>query len=459
MTGHIKRVALVVLVAVSLGACGLFQGDVLFKDSFWASSPLRQNDEAELGIAELAKGNYVTAEGHFQKALKRNPKDIHALLGAGILYHNTGQITKAREMYEAVLAIRPDESVQFVVWNNISTRPASQIASVNLSLLDSGGIPGALSSAPGGPSAAAPKVSAAPSTSALLGRPPTAASPAPRPPVPAPGAAAPMTGPSIGKFAGGDANVVSRFATIRALRDQGLITQQEFNARRRANLGALLPLSAPPPSAGLDRPVPSTEQITGRLRAIGRALEMRAISVTQHAAERNMILDALMPSAPVVVANPARPPSGLMEAADAVRRLEQLRDTGYIGSDEYAKERQSIELVMQPKQPKMAPAPAMSSPTAAAKPMEMGKSTGPSPAIHLASYRTRKNADQGWVKIVRAHKNLVSGLDHKVTRVNLGRKGTYYRLKAGPFKNAAEAKAMCRKLKRRRQFCEPTVME
>ena len=123
-------------------------------------------------------------------------------------------------------------------------------------------------------------VSAAPSTSALLGRPPAVVSPPPRPAVPAPGAAAPMTGPAIGKFAGGDANAISRFATIRALRDQGLITQQEFNARRRANLGALLPLSAPPPSAGLDRPVPSTEQITGRLRAIGRALEMRAISVT-----------------------------------------------------------------------------------------------------------------------------------------------------------------------------------
>ena len=37
-----------------------------------------------------------------------------------------------------------------------------------------------------------------------------------------------------------------------------------------------------------------------------------------------MILDALMPSAPVVVANPKAPPRGLMEAADAVRRLEQL---------------------------------------------------------------------------------------------------------------------------------------
>jgi len=60
---------------------------------------------------------------------------------------------------------------------------------------------------------------------------------------------------------------------------------------------------------------------------------------------------------------------------------------------------------------------------------------------------------------VRAHKNLVSRLEHKITRVNLGRKGTYFRLKAGPFDSAKAAKSMCRKLKRRRQFCEATVME
>ncbi len=447
------------VVAVGLGACGMFQADI-FQGSFWASSPLRQNDEAELGIAELAKGNYVTAEGHFQKALRRNRKDIHALLGSGILYQNTGQLTKAREMYEAVLAIRPDESMQFVVWNNISTRPASQIASVNLSLLDSGGVPNAMGAAAPGqggsfPSAAAPMpitrsppVSAAPTGSAMLGRPPPAAlQPAPT----VPGAGGPP--PVIGKFADADANIVSRFSTIRTLRDQGLITQQEFAARRRANIGALLPLTSPPSSAGLSRPVPTTEQITGRLRAIGRALEMRAISVTQHSAERNMILDALMPSAPVVVENPGAPPRGLMEAADAVRRLEQLRDAGYISSDEYVKERQAIEIAMQPAPPRMAPAAMTPSPDK--KTMEP---SGSGPAVHLASYRTRKSADKGWAQIKRANKQLLAGLEHKVTRVNLGKKGTFFRLKAGPFKNAKAAKDMCRKLKRRRQFCEPTVM-
>lgn len=465
--GQIRRFGLVVAASIALGACGLFQGN-LFQESFWASSPLKQNDEAELGIAELAKGNYVTAEGHFQKALKRNPKDIHALLGAGILYHNTGQLTKAREMYEAVLAIRPDESQQFVVWSNISTRPASQIASVNLSLLDSGDVPGALGTGAAGrapetpqpaaqpatPSMAPAPISPTPSGSAMLGRPPSRTAPSTAPsPEPMPSA------PAIGKFADADANMISRFATLRALRDQGLITQQEYNARRRANIGALLPLTSPPPAAGLDRPVPTTEQITGRLRAIGRALEMRAISVTQHSAERNMILDALMPSAPVVVANPAPPPQGLLEAADAVRRLEQLRDGGYITSDEYVKERQAIEAAMQPPPPEKPKPTAMPAQPAAPAKEEAMAPTAPQPAVHLASYRSRKQADRGWAQIKRAHTNLLGELEHQVTRVNLGKKGVYYRLKAGPLESASAAKEMCRKLKRRRQFCQATVME
>jgi len=441
-----------------------------FESSFWASSPFRENDEAEFGIASLAKGNYVTAEGHFLKALRRNPKDVHALLGAGILYHNTGQLTKAREMYEAVLAIRPDESKQFVVWSNIKTKPAIQIASVNLSLLDSGGVANAMGGGAAGiegslapshsgpvPAPRKPMVSAAPSGTAMLGRP--GGRPGGRSGFSGSPQAAPLPGPAIGKFAGGDSNKISRFATIRALRDQGLITQQEFNARRRANIGALLPLTAPPPSAGLARPVPSTEQITGRLRAIGRALEMRAISVTQHAAERNMILDALMPSAPVVVANPAAPPQGLLEAADSVRRLEQLRDTGYINSDEYNKERQAIEIVMRPKQPERMAAPAMADNKPMASKSAMKQSAGPGPAVHLASYRTRKSANAGWTKIMRANKKLLGGLDREITKVNLGSKGTYYRLKAGPLESSKAAKALCSKLKRRRQFCEATVME
>ena len=356
----------------------------MFSESFWAGSPFMENAEAELGIAEMAKGNYITAEAHFKRALKSNPSDIDALIGAGILYQNTGQITKAREMYEAVLALRPDESRQFVVWNAINTKPASQIASVNLSLLESGGVTPSLQGNVTRPGAAAPPkmtglVTGSPAGSAMLGR--TASKTQSELTV------SNARAPAVNSLSGRDNNVMSRFSTLKALRDQGLITAEEHTRRRQTNIGALLPLTSPPPAAGLDRSVPTTEQITGRLRAIGRALEMRAISVSQHAAERNMILDAMMPSAPVVVANPAVPPKGLMEAADSVRRLEKLRNDGFITSDEYSRERQAIELSMRPATPKpmanVMPANPVSKPADLKK--EMPTSLGPSSAVHLAS--------------------------------------------------------------------------
>lgn len=443
-----KQVALVTAAVVTLSGCSLLQSD-LFTESFWAGSPLHDNNEAELGIAELTKGNYVTAEGRFQKALKSNPRDIDALIGAGILYQNTGQLTKAREMYEAVLALRPDDSHQFVVWSKLTTRPAAQIASVNLSLLETGGLPVSASEASLSDQqmAMAPPVQpmapvvGAPSSSALLGR-------------PAPSSASPMA--SVGDLSGTDSNIISRFSTLRALKEQGLITEAEYNQRRRTNIGALMPLTSPPPAAGLDRPVPSTEQISGRLQAIGRALEMRAISVSQHAAERSMILDAMMPSAPVVVANPGIPPGGLMEAADSVRRLENLRNSGFINNEEYARERQAIELAMRPAAPVAAPVNRVATAQPAA--MEKAMASGPQPGVHLASYRSQKQAERGWAQIRRAHQEVIGDLSHDVTRVNLGSKGTYYRLKAGPVDSEAEARDICSKLKRRRQFCEPSTI-
>lgn len=444
------------LWSLTLGGCTLMQGE-LFNETFWAGSPFRVNDEAELGIADLAKGNYVTAEAHFKRALRTNPRDIDALIGAGILYQNTGQMTKSRQMYEAVLALHPDDSHQFVVWNNIETRPAAQIASVNLSLLETGGTPSAAASTlitpPGQPVGAS-------------GNSPTS-----------------MPGQSLAKlgkikkyqkqkrvaqepndivsFVGEQANMISRFSTLRVLKDQGLITKAEFIKRRQTNVGALLPLTSPPPAAGLERPVPSSEQIAGRFRAIARALEMRAITVAQHTAERSMILDALMPSAPVVIANPGVPPRGLMQAADAVRRLEKLKSGGYISSLEYDRERKAIELSMRPPTPLPSQSSMVSKPAKNQSPLvksESRKSSGTQPAVHLASYRTAKQAARGWAQIRRAHKALLRGLTYTVSRVNLGKKGIYYRLKVGPLPSSVAAKGMCRKLKRRRQFCEPSTM-
>jgi hypothetical protein len=442
----------VALLAGGLAGCGGMSEGSLINLDFWDASPLFfDNDQAELGLAEMAKGNYGPAEIHFKKAIRKNAKDVDALLGLGILYQNTGQSTKARELYEAILAIRPERSVRMSVWTNLSPEPIIDIASVNLALLETGGIPGGMKVAAAGAAVprpagmtAPPGVTQMPAGAALTGR------MIPAQPVTPQGGSTVLTGLSDASD-----NVVSRFRTLTVLGEQGLITPDEYRTRRQANIGALLPLSSPPPATGLDRRVTPTEQVSGRLRAIGRALEMRSVSVSQHAAERTMILDALMPAAPVSVVNPGRPPQGLLEAADAVRRLEQLKDSGLISPDEYAKERNAIELAMQP--------PAMAAPKAAAG-VSTGatagaKPTGPQPAVHLASYKTQKAADRGWAQLRRAHRALLEGLRPEVAKVNLARKGVWYRLMAGPVESSQAATELCRKLKRRRlKFCEPSFM-
>ena len=481
VNSHISRYVAVAMAAIGLGSCSGFQPGSFADLTFWENSPLFiDNSAAELGLGEMAKGNYGLAESHYAKALKKDPKDVDALLGLGILYQNTGQTIKAREMYEAILAVRPDHTKQMVVWNNFRPRPVSEIASVNLSLIDSGGVltglggPAGqppsqqnLSVAPGAP-LASNGIGGAPTGSAMMGRPAAAWSPpapaaSPAQPVTqaympgTPGTAQGIQGAMMPRFADADANIVSRFKTLVALRDQGLITPEEFRIRRQANVGALLPLTSPPPAAGLDRPVPTTEQISGRLRAIGRALEMRAITISQHGAERSMILDAMMPSAPVVVANPAVPPSGLMEAADLVRRLEQLNATGLITTDEYTKERGAVEGAMQPAPPR--PSAAVMKTLAPTEGTAEMKPMGPQPGVHLASYRSRKAADRGWAQLRRAHRNLLGNFNSEITEVNLGPgKGIYFRLKVGPVPDHAAAADLCRQLKKRRQFCEPTIV-
>lgn len=480
-----STLAILVLSASAVGGCGSIQPEI-FEESFWTGSTPKDNQEAEMGLGELAKGNTIAAESHFDAALEANPQDIYALVGAGILYQNTGQTTKAREMYEAAIALKPTESDRVVAWNSVDTRPISEIASVNLAMIENGGgvagvqqaalpIPGVLGGGNAGYSAGtmghgSPQIGAVhPSVWTRD----------------APGA----NGLRLLGLTEGDANVVSRFETMRVLRDQGLVTPNEYAVRRNTNIGALLPLTSPPPAAGLERPVPGTQDIVGRLRAIGRALEMRALTVSQHAAERSMIVDALMPATPLMTAPPAPPPNGLMEAADAVRKLEQLRDAGYITSDEYTRERAAIEHALLPtatvptattatsttstvaavtpatsnptpaRQTLGAPVPLTPSPTASAS-RATGNAVGVRPAVHLASYRSRKEAGRGWTQLKRAYQGLLDGFNAEITQVDLGpERGLYFRLNVGPMESEAAAANLCRELKRRNQYCEPTMLE
>jgi len=437
--------------------------------TFWDKSNFSKASQSSAstnrGLAELVKGNFLPAEAYFDQALEANPRDTYALLGKAMIYQNTGQPTRARSLYEAVLAQKPDEGMSVIVWTDSTPRNVGEVASMNLSMIDSGRVMGNLASGAAGVDKPA-QMGGKPGYG-MTGGSGNYGYLAPRDT----GGTAALRQTDMDMQSGpvsdmgmdeGTRNIVSRFETLRDLLDQGLITPEEYKARRGRNVGALLPLSSNPPAAGLDRPVPSSAQVAGRLRAIGRALEMRAITIEQHAAERKMILDALMPETPLVVAKPGVPPKGLMASANAVRRLEGLRSEGLISSDEYTAERTEIEKGLQsaalPDGTTVMASKAGGQPSML-KPMAKKAMSGPQPAVHLASYKSKRDASRGWTQLKRTHRSLLGNLQSEVTQVNLGPgKGVFYRLLAGPLDSKQDAASLCRKLKSKRQFCEPGFM-
>ncbi|MDP6707657.1 MAG: SPOR domain-containing protein [Alphaproteobacteria bacterium] len=102
--------------------------------------------------------------------------------------------------------------------------------------------------------------------------------------------------------------------------------------------------------------------------------------------------------------------------------------------------------------PAVKPAPAAT--TAAAKPVKAplplaGRRYG----VQLASLRKADGATGEWKRLVRAHAAVLEGLTSRVIRSDLGDKGVYYRLIAGPFKDDIVARAACRKLQAKKQGC------
>jgi hypothetical protein len=293
----------------------------------------------------------------------------------------------------------------------------------------------------------------------------------PAPVVPAVAAPAP---PALGEmpFSQAEKNIARRFETLSRLRDEGLITQEEFNRRRAANLGAILPYSQDPPGMGLDRAVPSGDAIVARLGALRRSFEMRAITAQQHALERTMILNALLPENPEQRTARKPPPEDVIQGAAMVGHLEALRENNVITQSELDAEKRMIDAVLRtglfppkggenaakPAQAKTAAKPAASEPASA----EAGESpmtrqiTGP--VLHLASFRSEASAMKGWQEVLDRNKATIGSLKPIIRRVDLGEgKGIFYRLMTGSFASMADAEATCVKLKQNNQFCRASA--
>ena len=276
-------------------------------------------------------------------------------------------------------------------------------------------------------------------------------------------------GPGDMALTTGQKNVVQRFQTLRRLQGEALITEEEFNRRRNANVGALLPYTHDPAGVGLERSVPSADAISARLAALRRAFELRAITAQQHALERTMILNALLPEVPEDRASRQPPPRDVLEGAAMVGYLEALRTDKLISSSEFDGEKAAIDQVLRtgllPSQTlaksgegRKAPAAQTASvkPAAAveADPMTT-EITGP--VVHLASFSSEASARRGWDEVISHNKAILTGVKPIIRKVDLGEKGIFFRLMAGSYPSMSAAEAACIQLKQNNQFCRASA--
>ena len=73
--------------------------------------------------------------------------------------------------------------------------------------------------------------------------------------------------------------------------------------------------------------------------------------------------------------------------------------------------------------------------------------------VQLAAYRTPKAAANKWQILKTRHEDILGALELTVAQVNLGERGVFHRLQAGPYESRAVADSVCTVLRERDQAC------
>lgn len=282
--------------------------------------------QTEQAILHWSTGHNEEAVHYAQNALLNNSNDVYAMMIAGLSYESLGYPNRAKAMYEQAAAIDNAEVGVFGAMRNVPPEEIKKTAAARLAALSLPQTPLAVID---------PKSNEPVFTSAGYPAPAEVKKEDPQKQEAVKG--------GLDMLEEGDRNIVLRFLTFTRLRDEKYVTPDEWLARRTVNLGGLLPYTLTPAAKGLDLPAPTGDVIVGRLNALREALEMRAITPREHAAEREIILEALLPSNPFYRMDAVPPPRDILEGATALRRIEMLKNIGLITPEEAKKERDAIE--------------------------------------------------------------------------------------------------------------------
>jgi tetratricopeptide (TPR) repeat protein len=115
------RFVLMLLLAVFIFGCGA----TLSKDML----------NSNMGLDSISNGNFKDAEYYLDEALKENPNNPFAILNMGVVYQNTNRIPQAKEMYEKVIRLNPQDIVSKSNLDQKKGKTLTDVAKENLNSL------------------------------------------------------------------------------------------------------------------------------------------------------------------------------------------------------------------------------------------------------------------------------------------------------------------------------------
>jgi hypothetical protein len=383
-----------------------------------------QADTADQAMAALSRGDTATAEKAALRALQTNPKDAYALLAAGLTFQATGRYDQAKQYFDVIVSNQMPGTIMLPGENGVvQPRSLVDVAKANLAVIE--------------------KITGR-SRGTMFDSGRGAAGPAP---------------------SDAETNVASRFRILKRLLDLGLLTPEEYARRRAANLGALLPFSAPPPARGLERPVPSDAAVIDRLHALATAVENREMSAAAEGEERGVILDALLPAQPAVTALPPLPPKDMLEEGQAIGRLQRMLAAGLVTPEEAAQEKAGLDHAYETQ---LAGAQVEGTATGlrygslppvqpAVTAQSLAAANGTTWGVSLSRVKTQAAASKEWERIRGHFPEELGSRQFTARRVDLRGGAVRWRVIAGPLTDKEQAVKLCRTLKLHRQACDPVT--
>lgn len=316
-----------------LGGCAIFDKKDTDKESNWLMQQFEKtgDKDAELATVAYSQGDFKKAQELVLESLHDNPRNQQALLVGALNAEKLGRTNRARQYYEDLIVIGGTQKTILGTDNGVPT-PIADIAKKRLRALTIKQSKLVIENPNGSRSfdiskAASKEQSKAAINTAWKKKKPSAAKKA-----------------GVGNlFTPQEQNIITRFLTLKELAEKDLITKDEFLSRRIANVGGLLPLTHQPAATGIDQPVPSPDLIIERINVLKEATESRAITPQEFSAERDIIIEALLPPNPRTRMARKAPSRSILGAAKDLRKLEVLYDLNLITSSEKAAEQKAIE--------------------------------------------------------------------------------------------------------------------